>query len=224
LPTRRKKRVLARSLRFAAASLVSIALVALVLAGSAYFYLQGNAAKGFEIKLQNADLSFSSDARVVFKSKDVRITKIEDNKTLADIGEIEAKLNLLEALSGSTAIELVRVQNAEVDADVLGSGRGVFLPTHLDVPFNAIGDTLSKFQLYLDQDKFEELEIINSVIKGAVLGRKQTDPIALQYLSLNPDGKGKFILNSRLKTEYSNINLNSSYACLVWKYSFQQRT
>lgn len=230
LPTRRKKRVLARSLRFAAASLVSIALVAVVLAGSAYFYLQGNAAKGsavlvrieealkdvvgdgFEIKLQNADLSFSSDARVVFKSKDVRITKIEDNKTLADIGEIEAKLNLLEVLSGSTAIELVRVQNAEVDADVLGSGRGVFLPTHLDVPFNAIGDTLSKFQLYLDQDKFEELEIINSIIKGAVLGRKQTDPIALQYLSLNPDGKGKFILNSRLKTEYSNINLNSSYA------------
>lgn len=217
-------------MRFVAASLVSIALVAVILAGSAYFYLQGNATKGsavlvrieeaikdvvgdnFKVELQNADLSFSPDARVVFKSRDVRITKIDDNKTLADIGEIEAKLNLIEVLSGSTAIELVRIQNAQVDADVLGSGRGVFLPTHLDVPFNVIGDTLSKFQVYLDQDKFEELEIINSVIKGSVLGRKQTAPIMLQFLSLNPDGKGKFILNSSLQTEYSNISLNSSYA------------
>jgi hypothetical protein len=217
-------------MRFVAASIVSIAVVAVVVAGSAYFYLQGNATKGsavlakieealkdvvgddFNVELQNADLSFSTDARVVFKSRDVRITKIEDSRALAKIGEIEAKLNLLEIISGSTAIELVRVQNAEVDADVLGSGRGVFLPTHLDVPFNAIGDTLSKFQTYLDQDKFEELEIINSIIKGTVLGRKQADPIALEYLSLNPDGKGKFILNSSLQTEYSNINLNSSYA------------
>lgn len=217
-------------MRFAAASLVSIALVAIVIAASAYFYLQGNATKGsavlvrieealkdivgdgFEVELQNADLSFSTDARVVFKSRDVRITKIEDSKTLANIGEIEAKLNLLEVVSGSTAIELVRVQNAVVDAEILGSGRGVFLPTHLDVPFNVIGDTLSKFQIYLDQDKFEELEIVNSVIKGSVLGRKQTDPIELEYLSLNPDGKGKFILNSSLQTEFSNINLTSSYA------------
>lgn len=217
-------------MRFVAASLVSIALVAVVVAGSAYFYLQGNATKGsavlvrieealkdvvgdgFNVELQNADLSFSTDARVVFKSRDVRITKIEDSRALAKIGEIEAKLNLLETLSGSTAIELVRIQNAEVDADVLGSGRGVFLPTHLDVPFNTIGDTLWKFQTYLDQDKFEELEIINSVIKGSVLGRKQADPIALEYLSLVPDGKGKFKLNSSLQTEYSNINLNSSYA------------
>ncbi len=230
LPSRRNKRIFARSIRFVAASLVSIALVAVIVAGSAYFYLQGNAAKGsavlvrieealkdivgdgFEVELQNADLSFSTDARVVFKSQDVRITKIEDSRPLANIGEIEAKLNLLEVISGSTAIELVRVQNAEVDADVLGSGRGVFLPTHLDVPFNTIGDTLSKFQTYLDQDKFEELEIINSVIKGSVLGRKQIDPIALEYLSLIPDGKGKFILNSNLQTEYSNISLNSSYA------------
>lgn len=205
-------------------------MVAAVIAGSAYFYLQGNATKGsavlakiedalkdfvgdeFEVELQNADLSFSADARVVLKSRDVRITNIQDSRALATIGEIEAKLNLVDIVSASTAIELVRVQNAEVNADVLGSGRGVFLPTHLDRPFNAIGDTLSKFQTYLDQEKFEKLEVINSVIKGSVLGRKQTDPIALEYLSLIPNGKGKFILNSNLQTQYSNIELNSSYA------------
>ena len=229
LPSRKRKNLFARTIRFVAATLISLVLVAVALGAIGYFLLQGNATKGsavlarietglkdivgedFDVKLQNADLSFGADARVVFKSSDVQVTRKLDGKPFTVIGEIEARLNLIEVISGKTAVELVRIKNAELDADVLGSGRGVFLPTHLDKPFNVIGDTLSKFQNYLDQDQFEELEVINSSIKGAVLGRKQQDPVLVKYLSLNPDGKGKFILYSELETEYSNINLNSSY-------------
>ncbi len=205
-------------------------IVAFVVAMGAYFILQGDADKGsavvakiesglqdivgdaFNVELQGVNLSFSRDARVVFKSNDVKITRKNDGALLTEIGQIEAKLNLLEVISGNTAIELVRLNNTELDADILGSGRGVFLPTHLDKPFNAIGDTLSKFQTYLDQDEFKELEITNASIKGAVLGRKQQDPIAIKYLSLNPDGVGRFILYADMKTEFSDITINSSYA------------
>lgn len=221
---------MARSFRFVIASLLSITLVACVVAAGAYFFLQGDAAKGsailarietglqdvvgegFEVELQNVNLSFSADARVVFKSNDVQIIRKNDGKPLTSIGELEAKLNLLQVISGNTAIELVRMKNAELDADILGSGRDVFLPTHLDQPFNILGTTLSKFQTYLDEDEFRQLEIVNSVIKGSVLGRKQEEPISVKYLSLNPDGKGRFLLNSELATEFSNININSSYA------------
>ena len=242
LPLRRKRRILTRSIKFVAASLVSIALVLLVIAGGVYFLLQGDTVKGsavlarieaglkdvvgenFEVQLENVNLSFSADARVVFKSNDVKILRKLDGKPLSEIGEIEAKFNLLEVISGNTAIELVRLKDAVLHADALGSGRGVFLPTHLDQPFNVIGDTLAKFQTYLDKDEFKQFEIVNSSIKGSVLGRKQQDPIKVTYLSLNPDGKGKFILNSDLKTEFSNIAVNSSYALTqnsgsVYKFS-----
>ena len=230
LPLRRKRRILTRSIKFVAASLVSMALVICVIAAGVYFLLQGDAVKGsavlarieaglkdvvgesFDVQLENVNLSFSADARVVFKSNDVKILRKLDGKPLSEIGEIEAKFNLLEVINGNTAIELVRLKDAVLDADALGSGRGVFLPTHLDQPFNVIGDTLAKFQTYLDKDEFKEFEIVNSSIKGSVLGRKQQDPIEVTYLSLNPDGKGKFILNSQLKTEFSNIAVNSSYA------------
>ncbi len=216
--------------KFVAASLVSIAIVAGVLAVAAYFLLQGDTAKGsavlerieaglqdvvgdaFDVELQNVNLSFSSDARVVFKSNDVQITRKIDGQNLTNIGQVEAKLNLLEGISGNTAIELIRLEDAEIDADVLGSGREVFLPTHLDKPFNVIGSTLSKFQTYLDKDEFKELEIVNTTIKGTVLGRKQSDPIMVKYLSLNPDGVGRFILVADLQTNFSNISVHSSYA------------
>ncbi len=201
-----------------------------MLAAGAFLLLQGDTAKGsavlarieaglkdvvgegFDVELQNANLSFSADARVVFKSNNVQITRKSDGQTLSLIGEIKTKLNLLEAISGKSAIELVRIEDAELDANILGSGRGLFLPTHLDKPINAIGETLSKFQTFLDEDQFQKLEIVDSVIKGSVLGRKQKDPIAVKYLSLNPDGKGRFKLDSRLRTEFSNINIVSSYA------------
>ncbi len=230
ISTHKRKGLFGRSIRYVFASIFSILLLVTVVFAGAYYYLQGDTAKGsavvarievalqdlvgenFEVKLQNVNLSFSPDTRVVFKSKNVEIISKKDNRVLSTIGEIETRLNLFEAISGNSSIELVRVKNVEVDADVLGSGRGVFLPTHLDEPFNVIGETLAKFQTYLDQDRFEELEIIDSTIKGSVLGRKQTDPIALKYLSLNPDGKGRFILFSELKTEFSNININSNYS------------
>lgn len=230
LPSRSKKRIVARSIKFATASLISIILVACVLAAGTFLLLQGDTVKGsaglarieaglkdvlgegFDVELQNANLSFSADARVIFKSNNVQITRKSDGLILSNIGEIETKLNLLEAITGKSAIELVRIEDAELDANVLGSGRGLFLPTHLDQPINAIGETLSKFQTYLDEDQFQQLEIVDSVIKGSVLGRKQEDPITVKYFSLNPDGKGQFKLNSRLRTKFSNINIVSSYA------------
>ena len=230
LSSRNKKRIVTRSIRFVTASFISIVLVAIVLTACAFFLLQGDTVKGsavlarieaglknvvgegFDVELQNANLSFSTDARVVFKSNDVLITRKNDGRVLSSIGEIETKLNLLSAISGNSAIELVRIENAELDADVLGSGRGVFLPTHLDKPFNTIGVTLSKFQTFLDEEEFQQLEIVDSEIKGSVLGRKQKDPINVRYFSLNPDGKGQFKLYSELNTEFSNITLNSSYA------------
>jgi hypothetical protein len=230
LPKAKGRSLFARSVNYALNSILTIFIVGFLLVAGVYFLLQGNTTKGsavlarieaalqdvvgdqFEVKLNNVNLSFSPDAKVVFKSNDIEIVSREDNRNLSTIGEIETKLNLYQVISGNSAIELIRLRNVELDADVIGSGRGVLLPTHLDKPFNIIGDTLSKFQNYLDEDQFKEFEIVDSRIKGAVLGRRQQEPIGLEYLSLVPDGKGQFILKSELKTDFSNIRINSSYS------------
>lgn len=221
--------MLGKSLRFVAASMICIAIVfASVLAG-AYFFLQGDTGKGsvvlsrieaglqdvvgdqFEVKLQNVNLAFSSDARVVFKSNDVQVLRKTDGAMLSSIGLIETRVNLIEAFSGNTSIEVIRVDGMQFNSRIIGTGKGFFLPTHLDVPFDFIGDTLSRFQQSLDADKFEQFEIVNSKITGRILGRKKTDPVQIKYLSVNPDGVGRFTLNANLETELSNIGINSSY-------------
>ena len=230
LPLGKKSRVISRTLRFVTASVVCFALLFGAVLAGAYWLLQGDTAKGspivsrieqglqeivgddFAVDLQNVNLSFSADASVVFKSQNVAINRKIDGVTLSKIGAVEAKVNLLEILQGGSALELVRLENAEIDASALGAGRGLFLPTHLDKPFNVIGETLFKFQKDLDEDKFKQLEIVNSVIKGPILGRTQQDPINVNYLSLNPDGAGRFVLNSELQTAFSSIKINSSYA------------
>jgi len=211
------------------ASLACIALVLVAGLAGAYLFLQGDTAKGsvvvsrieaglqqvvgdqFEVKLQNANLAFGADARVVFKSNDVEVLRKSDGAVLSSIGEIETKINLFEALTGNTSIEVVRVENMEFHANVLGTGKGFFLPTHLDEPFNVIGRTLSQFQKNLDADKFKQFEIVDSVITGRVIGRRQQDPIKINYLAVNPDGQGRFTLNSDLATEFSTIGVRSSY-------------
>lgn len=229
LPSRRKKNALMRSFRFALASLICIAILIGSIIGGLYFLLQGETSKrsavvarieaglqdvvgdDFKVNLQNVNLEFSTDASVVFKTNNAQITRNSDGEVLSAIGVIETKLNLFEALNGSAVIENVRIENLEVNADILGRGAGVFLPTHLDIPFNIIGETLSKFQQNLDEGKFKRFEIVNSTINGNVLGRKQKDPIALNFLSVTPDGSGRFKLSADLKTEFSNIKISSSY-------------
>lgn len=216
-------------LKYGLAAITCLALLSAAILAGSYLLLQGENGKGtaviarieagiqnivgddFELQLQNANLAFSGDARVVFRSNDVEITRKSDGELLSSIGFVEARLNLFQALTGKTSIEVIRISNATLFASSLGTGQGVFLPTHFDKPFNVMGRTLATFQNALNENRFEQFEIVNSEIVGKVLGRKQEDPIRLDYLSISPDGEGRFRLDSNLQTQLSNIEIKSSY-------------
>lgn len=229
LPKRRKRRAVAKLFKFALASVICLVLLAGAVLAGGYFLLQGENAKGtavlesieagiqnvvgdqFQVQLQGANLSFNREAKVVFKSNDVQITRKSDDKLLSLIGTVEARLNLLQLLGGKATVEVVRMENAVLYANTLGTGRGILLPTHFDKPFNAIGNTLSAFQTALNENNFEKFEILNSEIHGHVMGRKKDDPIRLEQLSVTPSGQESFSLLASLKTEISNIEISSAY-------------
>ena len=229
LPARGRNRLVSRAVRFVLATVICIVLVAISGAAGIYFLLQGETGKGsavvsrieaglqdivgddFEVELQNADLDFAVDGKLGFKSNDILITRKVDNRVLAKVGRLTAKVSWLDAIAGLTTLELVRLEDASLDASVLSSGRGLFLPSHLQEPFDAIGVTLHKFQQSLDEERFKRFEIINSTIKGPVLARKQLDSLRLNNLNVAPDGEGRFLLDAELATERSGISVRSTY-------------
>ncbi len=200
-----------------------------VMAGALYFLLQGDTYKGsalhgqleaglerifgpeFDVELPSANLAFDFGGLVSLKSSDIKITRRKTGKTLSTIGNLVVGVELIPTLTGNLRFDSILIEEATLDADVLGSGRQVFLPAHLDKPMAVLGKEFARFQSKLDDGEFDRLKIRNSRITGSVLGRKEEDPIEIERLEIYPNTKNGFALDAQLGTLNSIVDLTSNY-------------
>ena len=169
----------------------------------------------FTVELQAANLAFDLSGLVSLKSSAIEITEKETGRTLSTIGKLIVGVELIPTLLGNLSFDSISIEEAIVDADVLGSGRQVFLPAHLEKPLGVLGTEFDRFQAKLNDGEFDRLEVRNSRIIGSVLGRKENDPIEIEVLELFPNSKDGFILNAQLGTLSSAVDLESDYHPVV---------
>ncbi|MEM9279979.1 MAG: hypothetical protein AAGA76_15540, partial [Pseudomonadota bacterium] len=223
------------------AILVCLAIICVGLLGLVYFLLQGKTGQNsaintqleaglealvgeaFDVQLNEGALDFSNIGHVNFQSENIRIVRREDGEPLATIGKFEVSTRLLDIISGETNFDFARIDEAWLDADLLGSGQAVFLPAHLDKPLDVTGQTLARLHRNFSAKGFESLEIYNSTISGAILGRKQVDPVTVDRLSILPKDEKSFTIVGLLRTELSDIEYSSEYSAAVDGVSAQYR-
>ncbi|MEM7214190.1 MAG: DUF3971 domain-containing protein [Pseudomonadota bacterium] len=227
---RGNERFALRLLRVAAAVIVCLGLLTIGLFGLAYYLLQGKVGESssiitrverslevlvgedFDVRLGETDLDFSNFGRVTLKSENISIVRRSDKGILAEVGKIEVSTELWDVLSGNENFDFARIDEALIDAGLLGSGQAVFLPAHLNKPLDVTGKTLARLNESFTADGFESFEIYNSTIIGPVFGRKQTDPITIDRLNIFPKTDESFEVSGVLRTELSEIEYQSVYS------------
>ncbi|MEM7067688.1 MAG: AsmA-like C-terminal region-containing protein [Pseudomonadota bacterium] len=211
---------------------VCVCLLLLVGFGSglAYFLLQGKTGEGsaittsverqlenltgdnFDVRIAALSLDFSQLGNIRLISDNIKIVRRTDEQLLAVIGNLEVNARLLDLISGNYSFEYARINEAKLDAAVLGSGQAVFLPAHLHKPLDETGQTFARLYRNFSVEGFESFEIYNSTIMGPVLGRRQQDPITVDRLSIVPVDDNSFSISGLFRTELSDIEITSRYS------------
>ncbi len=205
-------------------------LLAVVVLGLAYFLLQGKTGSDssitaqmeqrlealtgakFDVRIGELNLDFSNLGHVSLKSDDIAIVRRSDETLLAEIGTFEVSTRLIDILTGKYNFEFAQINEARLDAAVLGSGQALFLPAHLNKPLDATGETFARLYENFSAEGFESFEIFNSTIVGPVLGRKRTDPLTIDRLSIVPLDRESFSISGLFRTEMSDIEITSNYS------------
>ena len=219
--------------RFIVAVLVCFALVVLAGTGLVYFLLQGNAGKEsaivarmeqaleelagdqFDVQINSVDLDFSRIGNLTIKSDSIRVIRRSDKEVLSDIGSFEVGTRLYSILMGAGNFDYARINEARFNAALLNSGKTLFLPAHLHEPLDATGETLARLHNTFSADEFESFEIYNSTITGPVLGRKRSDPLTIDRLSITPIDANSFSASGLLRTELSDVEFTSRYSTVA---------
>ncbi|MEM9331219.1 MAG: DUF3971 domain-containing protein [Pseudomonadota bacterium] len=206
-------------------SILAVGLVAAV-----YFLLQGKLQQGstittqmesgleavvgkdFDVRLGEVDLDFSQIGNIRLKSSDITIVRRTDGELLAEVGSFEVSTRLTSVLSGETKFEFARIDEARLDAGILGAGQALLLPANLRTPLDVTGNTLARLHKQFTADGFESFEIYNSLITGPVMGRKKQDPVSIDRLLISPRDANSFFANGEFSTELSEISYTSNYA------------
>ncbi|MGI9352414.1 MAG: DUF3971 domain-containing protein [Rhizobiaceae bacterium] len=212
------------------AILVCFILVAAAGTGLVYFLLQGNAGKEsgivarmeqaleelagdqFDVQINSIDLDFSRIGNLTIKSDSIKVIRRTDNEVLSDIGSFEVSTRLYSILFGAGNFDYARINEAWFNAALLNSGKKFFLPAQLHKPLDATGETLARLHNTFSADEFEGFEIYNSTISGPVLGRKRSDPITIDRLSITTINSQSFSASGLLRTELSDVEFTSRYS------------
>ena len=217
-------------MRIIAALAVCLVVGIVILGGSMYFLLLGKTAQGsalhsqleqglegivgpqFDVSLDEAELAFDFDGFVGIKSRDIVVVRKSDGGVLSTVGELSVSLKLWQLLIGNLAFDSVYIEEGVINAEFLGTGQGLLVPSHLDKPLNVLGSELSRFKQQMIDGKLDEFELRNSRVTGRIFGRKEQDPLEIETLRFKPKSDGSFILNGQLSTINSAINLFATYA------------
>ncbi len=166
---------------------------------------------GFSVEMPDVHIGFSVTGKASVEANRVTVRRKSDSALLAEIGSMRVESRLIDAVSGNAGFDLVNVDDVSFDASVLGAESSFLLPPHLDKPLNAMGVTLARLQSNMEAQGFREFRVQNLEISGPVFGRIQEDPVIVQSLLVEPVDKGKFQLTAEIGTDFSNINLLSTY-------------
>ncbi|MEM8651469.1 MAG: hypothetical protein AAGF54_13125, partial [Pseudomonadota bacterium] len=219
---------LSRSVRVLASIGVCLVFLVGAMFFGAYLFLQGKTEKGsilvtqiesqmqslvgsqFEVSIENVelDLSLSDQSSIIANNVDIRNSS--NNLSFSKVGKLDIKTNLRDALSGVIAFDSLQFRAVQVDTAALNLNSDVLLPPYLDKPLNGFGEVLSRINESFETQGIKSFEVTDAVITGPVLGRKETDPIRLSNLIVEPTSNG-FSLKTGLNTELSPIVLNSKY-------------
>jgi len=213
---------------FAAVLICTCLLIGLSIAGL-YFLFKGKTEKGsplvarveqslqsvigpnYNVDIEAVDLSFLNLGQVSLGTDSIIITRKEDGAAISTIGSLEATMDLYKTLSGETNFSYLTVKDAKLDASLMGPNTAFILPSHLDAPLNILGNWLSRLEEKFSADTFKGMEITNAVISGQIIGRKQTDPLKIEQLVVEPGSDGQLLLSGKLDTNLSNIKITSDY-------------